>query len=198
MTDKRFNNIPSDRIQIRHTTQEGTKIVDYYMSRAIAVVGVVFAITEKETYVLTVLRSEKMRDEANKIGVICGYLDYNETCYEGITREIYEETSLYLPDYNKYLIFDNNKQPFYVQDDPKKDKNQNVSLTYLLAFDFSSNPEAFPNEIEKYTDHETAEVKWLIFTDFYNETREWAFNHDERIRTAHKYFNSNFDEKRKI
>jgi ADP-ribose pyrophosphatase YjhB (NUDIX family) len=133
-----------------------------------------------------------MREEPLKYGAPSGYLDWNETGFEGMTREVYEETSLYLPNYEPFLIFDNNKQPFFVQDDPKKDKNQNISLIYLLAYDFSSDPVSFPIESEKYTNSETTKVEWLKLSDFFNEGREWAFNHDERIVTAHKFFNANF------
>lgn len=185
-----FNNKPNEHIIYHYDNGTGVKVhQDYWISRAPAVVGIVFAFfVEGGTRVLIIKRSNNMVDESNKFGAPSGYLDWNETGYEGIIREIYEETSFYIPDYNKFMIFNNNKQPFYINDDPKKDAHQNISLIYLLSFDFSTDPTIFPIDIEKYTDHETAEVKWLKLSDFYNENREWAFHHDEIITKAHKYF----------
>jgi len=196
MEKPKFNNRANDHVIFAvHSQHSGLKMrQDYWVSRAPAVVGIVFAFgVEGGTRVLVIKRSKNMREEPLKYGAPSGYLDWDESGFEAMTREVYEETSLYLPIYEPFLIFDNNKQPFFVQDDPKKDKNQNVSLTYLLAFDFIGDPESFPIEIEKYVDHETAEVRWLKLTDFFNESREWAFNHDERIVMAHKFFNKNFE-----
>lgn len=193
MEKRKFKNRPNEHLMLGLDTSNHKIRRDIWISRAPAVVGIIFAFgIEGGSRVLIIKRSKKMREEPNKYGAPSGYLDWDESGFEGMTREVCEETSLYLPYYDPFLIFDNNKQPFFVQDDPKKDKNQNVSLTYLLAFDFISDPESFPLAIEKYTDHETAEVKWLKLTDFFNESREWAFNHDERIIMAHKFFNKNF------
>lgn len=194
MTTPKFNNRPNPHIIHYYNNFEGEKVnIDYWISRAPAVVGIVFAYgVEGGSRVLVIKRSNKMRIEPNKYGAPSGFLDWDETGFEGMTREVYEETGLYLPNYDPFLIFDNNKQPFFIQDDPKKDVLQNISLTYLLAYDFTSDPESFPLEIEEHIDHETAKVQWLKLTDFFNETREWAFNHDERIVMAHKYFNKNF------
>lgn len=197
MENPKFNNKPNPHLIHHYDSGTGIKVhQDYWISRAPAVVGIIFAFgVEGGSRVLAIKRSNKMREEPNKYGAPSGYLDWDETGFEGMTREVYEETSFYLPNYEPFLIFNNNKQPFFVQDDPKKDKNQNISLTYLLAYDFTSDPESFPIEIEKYSDSETARVEWLKLSDFYNESREWAFNHDERIVMAHKFFNSNFTRK---
>jgi len=167
--------------------------LDIWISRAPAVVGIVFAFgVEDGTRVLVIKRSDKMPDEPNKYGAPSGYLDWDESGFDGMTREVYEETSLYLPNYDPFLIFDNNKQPFYVHTDPTTDKNQNVSLTYVMAYDFSSEPDFFPKDIENHYDFETAKVLWLKLSDFYNAIYPWAFNHDQRIKMALEYFNKNF------
>lgn len=187
--EKKFYNTPNERIQIRHTTNDETKVLDYFISRSVAVVGVVFAIPlVGSTCVLITKRSNKMRDEANKYGVPCGYFDYDETGYEAMMREVYEETSLYLPDYSDILFTNNHEKPIFIQDNPIKDKRQNVSLIYLSVYDFSGCMNRFPTEIVKYTDKETAEVMWMSLIDFYtkNNEMEWAFNHDETIKNAIK------------
>lgn len=195
MEKPKFNNRANDHVVFAvHSEHSGLKMrQDYWVSRAPAVVGIIFAFgVEGGTRVMVIKRSKNMRDEALKYGAPSGYLDWDESGFEGVTREVYEETSLYIPNYESFLIFDNNKQPFFVQDDPRKDKNQNISLTYVIAYDFNGHQEFFPQDVEKYTDHETEKVEWLKLSDFYNESREWAFNHDERIKMALEYFNKNF------
>lgn len=192
----KFNNIPNEYLMLQIDNGINKFKRDIWISRAPAVVGIIFTFgIVGGSRVLVIKRSKKMREEPNKFGAPSGYLDWDETGFDGMIREVYEETSMYLPDYDPFLMFNNNREPFFVQCDPKKDKNQNISLTYVLAFDFSNNPDFFPIDIEKYTDSETALVEWLNLQDFYNEKREWAFNHDERIVMAHKYFNNNYVKK---
>ena len=194
-TKPEFNNRPNDHIRFGFDskTYEKPIKIDYWISRAPAVVGIIFTLgLEGGVRVLVIKRSKNMREEPLKFGAPSGYLDWDETGFEAITREVFEETSLYLPDYSPFLMYNNNKQPFYVQSDPTKDKNQNVSLTYVMVYNFKDSPDFFPEEIEKYTDRETAKVEWLNLNNFYNtDNREWAFNHDERIKMAHEYYNKN-------
>jgi len=164
--------------------------LDIWISRAPAVVGIVLAFgVEGGSRVLVIKRSENMPDEPNKYGAPSGYLDWDESGFEGMTREVYEETSLYLPDFDPFLIFNNYEQPFYVHSDPTTDKMQNVSLTYVMVYDFHKEPDFFPLDIENYTDTETAKVEWLKLQDFYNSKYEWAFNHNKRIEMAVRYYN---------
>lgn len=187
-----FKNTPNDYIRMNYSTQHGNVALSYYISRAPAVVGIIFALgLEGGTRILVIKRSKNMCEEPLKFGAPSGYLDWDETGFEGITREIFEETSMYLPDYEPFLQFDNDKQPFYVQSDPAKDKNQNVSLTYVMAYNFKDSPDFFPEEILNYTDRETAKVEWVKLVDFYNSNREWAFNHDERIKSAYEFLVKN-------
>ena len=170
MTPK-FNNTPNQHL---------------FISRAPAIVGVIFALRPGGIKVLITKRSATMMDEPNKYCVPCGYLDWDETGYEGMTREVFEETSLYLPDYEKFKKFDNNKQPFWVKTDPK-DNRQNVSLLYLTYFDFSAfDVLHFPYFVEQYTCKETSWVKWMPVREFFevHETMEWAFGHDRTIKNA--------------
>jgi 8-oxo-dGTP pyrophosphatase MutT (NUDIX family) len=190
---KKFNNTPNGRIQLRLQTNKENTELDYWICRAVAVVGVVFTMPlVGGIQVLTTKRSMEMRDEAGKYGVPCGYLDWDESGYDGMVREIYEETSLYLPDYEKFLVRNNNKMPFTIHDNPKKDNRQNVSLIYYSMYDFHEEMQLFPTFIEKYTDRETAEVRWMSLIDFYNKydhEYEWAFRHNETIKEALQAFN---------
>ena len=93
--------------------------------------------------VLTIKRSKTMRDEPNKWAVPSGYFDWDENGYESMTRELYEETSLYIPDYQKFNIFDNHKQSFYTKTTPATNR-QNIVLMYIVVFEFGEDIDNFP------------------------------------------------------
>jgi len=192
---RKFNNRPNYHLRYNYNDGRGLKIdQDFWISRSVAVVGVVFAVKNDGMYVLITKRSQKMLDEAGKYGVPCGYLDYDETTHEAMIREVYEETSVYLPEYEKQLIFNNNKQPIYINDNPNN-KRQNVSHIYLSVFDFVENePDKFPLFAETFTNKETAMVKWMKMIEFYStyDDYQWAFNHDDTIKDAMRFFNENF------
>lgn len=162
-----------------------------WISRAPALVGVIFMIHPTAMHVLIIKRSEIM-DEPNKFAAPSGYLDWDETGYEGITRELFEETSFYLPEYEKFCVFDNNKESFFTQTNPKADKKQNVSIYYISLYDFTENVDKFPFDIEKFKCNETAEVKIMPVKTFFNSQLDWAFHHDERIKQALEFLNKNY------
>ncbi len=197
MSSPIFKNKPNGRIQMKYTAPDGAvNSMDYWISRAVAVVGVVFAIKDNSISVLIEKRSKNMRDETLKMGVPCGYLDWDETKYDAMVREVYEETSFYMKDYEKFLIFNNNKMPFMCKDDPSENR-QNVSDIYLTVFDFDNEPDKFPVDVEKFSCHEVEFVRWMSLREFYNTCNNyhWAFNHDETIKSALKFFTNNFDKR---
>jgi len=158
-----------------------------WVSRSPAVVGVVFIKNGKDYYVLTEKRSSIML-EPNKWAVVSGFLDWNENGYEAVIREIYEETGLYIPDYKNELIFDNKKEPFFINTDPKTDQLQNVSIGYMFVIDFTNIK--FPSFVEKHKDKEIKKVKWLNLNDFLksNLKNSWAFEHNKLIVQSMEYF----------
>jgi len=156
-----------------------------------AVVGIVFILVDNTMKVLIVKRYKNMLDEAGKYGIPCGYLDWDESAFEAMTREVYEETSLYLPDYENYLVYNNKKQPIIIRDSHENNR-QNVSLIYLSVFNMNSRPDLFPDHILNFTNKETEKVEWMKITDFYlryEKEYKWAFNHNETIKEALKHFN---------
>jgi ADP-ribose pyrophosphatase YjhB (NUDIX family) len=194
MNVPQFKNRPNYHLRYNYNDGRGLKIdQDFWISRSVAVVGVVLADTVEGLKVLIAKRSQRMLDEAGKWGVPCGYLDWDETTHEAMVREVYEETSVYLPDIEKQLMFDNNKQPIQITDDPNS-KRQNVSLIYLSTYDFLDKMSKFPLHAEGFTSKETALVKWMKMIDFYSTCNEysWAFHHDDTIKDAIKFFNKNF------
>jgi ADP-ribose pyrophosphatase YjhB (NUDIX family) len=162
-----------------------------WLSRAPALAGIIFMIHPEGMHVLIIRRSEIM-DEPNKYAAVSGYLDWDETGYEGITREIFEETSFYLPEYEKFCYFDNNKEPFFTQTNPKVDKKQNVTLFYISVYDFTKEVDKFPKFIENYHCNEVNEVKIMLLKEFFNSQLDWAFHHDERIKQALEFLNKNY------
>lgn len=191
----KFNNVPNEHIVFNYDSGTGITIKrDYWISRATSVDGVVLALTDDGVVkILITKRSDIMHEEAGKYCVPCGHLDWQETRHNAMIREVYEETSLYLPDYDKYKIFDNNKQPFMVKDNPSDSKNQNIAHIYVTVLDFRSTMKDFPIEIENFTCGETSMVRWITSTDFYTSVREYAFNHDEAIKEAILFFNLNYN-----
>jgi ADP-ribose pyrophosphatase YjhB (NUDIX family) len=194
--EKKFNNKPNSHVKVYHKSSNGKFECDYWISRSIAVVGVIFAHHKNQVKVLITQRSERMVDEPYKFGVPCGYLDWEETIYFAMMREVYEETSFFMPDFEKLLLFNNDKQPFLIKDDPKKDKRQNVSFVYLSSYDFrNENEEKFPYDVEAFRNKETNLVKWMSINDFFLSYKNygWAFNHDETIKSAWQYYEDNFN-----
>lgn len=196
----KFKNIPNEHVILTYESKTNVTTLDYWISRAVAVVGVVLATTpltanQGGVKVLVTKRSKEMRDEPGKHVLPCGYLDWDESGYEGMVREVWEETSLYLPDYKKYLIGNNDEMPVIIHDKPTRDARQNVSMIYLSVYDFEKGMEDFPIGVEKYTDVETEEVRWMPLLEFFNRYEkeyEWGFRHDETIKEALKYFNRKF------
>ena len=149
---------------------------EIWESRSPAVVAVLFGITKNGTYVLSEKRSQNMQDEPGKWVLASGYIDWDESGWDALIREVYEETSFYMPNFEKYLIHDNNKTPFFVNTDPSENR-QNVALSYLLVYDFKK--KGLPRKVESYKDSEIEKVKWINFKDIFKYT--WAFSHDKRI-----------------
>lgn len=179
MNNLDFKNRPNEEVEL----VDGRKV---WLSRSPAVVGVVFALIGDDIFVLTEKRSSIM-DEPNKWAVVSGYLDWDENGFEGIRREIYEETGFLLDDYEDNLVFDNDRQPFYVHTDPTTDAKQNVSLSYIFAYQL----DYLPTSIETFMDKEISEVKWMNFLDINKGDKQWAFDHNKRIVSAAEYLSKN-------
>ena len=150
---------------------------EIWVSRSPATVAIIFGIYKGEVYVLLEKRSETMRDYPGRYCLICGYLDWDETGYEGVIRETYEEAGLYLPDFK---FKNNNKgQPFFVNTSPTENL-QNVALHYCFIIDFLNE---LPN-VGNYENNEIEKVEWVLTKDI--KKYDLAFNHYTRIKQAIK------------
>jgi len=187
MKKPRFKNRPNDHITYNFKSESsGVEIShDFWVSRSVSVDGYVFAIdSDGKGYILVIKRSSKMVEDPGKYGVPCGYLDWDETTYDAIIREIYEETSLYLPDYNQSIIFDNHKEPFHIDSLPyaEHNKRQNIVFNYVFLLDFRDSDKEFPRDIVNYTSKETSKVLWMPWDDYLNNVYiDWSFNHSSQI-----------------
>jgi 8-oxo-dGTP pyrophosphatase MutT (NUDIX family) len=192
MEAPKFKNRPNQHIRYHYNDGCGCTInQDFFIGRSTAVVGAVFAVNVNGIFVLITKRSKKMRDEPNKFGMPCGYLDWNETRYEAMIREVYEETSLYLPDYKKYLLFNNNEKSIISKDNPEEDKRQNITEIYLTVLDFTENEYELPTDIENFRCKETELVRWMNVSCVGKGHEQWAFHHDETIKKILAYYNDN-------
>lgn len=178
----KFNNIENKKII--------TSNKEYWISRSPAVVGVIFlTLNNEEIKVITVKRSNNMPTAPNKICLPCGYLDWNENGYNAMVREVYEETSLYLPSIKKYLVSNNDEQPFYVETRPDMDVNENVSLVYFSHYNFTENYDKIFEDIVKFKSDETDLVEIKPITDIHDlNDQSWAFNHNALTVRAFIYF----------
>jgi ADP-ribose pyrophosphatase YjhB (NUDIX family) len=162
-----------------------------YINRAPAVAGLVFALTKDEPKVLIGKRGKRMQDSPNKLGIPCGYLNWKETLHEGMMREVYEETSFYMPDYDDFLLYNHNKFPFLIKDQPTE-PHENVTMVYISIYDFEGISNDFLDGVENFKCRESQWTRWLPIREFF-ETRnpeEWAFKHDETIVKGWNVWNS--------
>lgn len=172
-TIKMFNNTSNECIK-------STEGKEYWISRSVALVANLFAKVNDNLYILTEKRSMKM-DSPGLQCLVCGYLDWDETGWEGITREIFEETGIEIEKLRKDVVYDNNKQPYYVKTEIDENK-QNVSLNYVILYDFDKDGHYVMLESEKFNDAEIDEVKWIHVDEIFNY--KWAFAHDKRINLS--------------
>ena len=160
----RSNNTPNKMIE-----HEGNV---YWISRSIAVVGLVFVYINGDLYVLMNKRGEGCSDFRGYWNLPCGYLDWDESGAEAVVREVYEETGLNLN--NHFLNID--IEPFKVETAVTANK-QNVTLRYKFILHLDKLPE-LTNEFNE--NNETAEIGWFKIEEIENKT--FAFGHKEIIK----------------
>ncbi len=135
-----------------------------WSGRYCAVVGFVFKQVNNDWFILANKRSNNTPDYQGYWNCPCGYLECNETGEEGVSREVLEETGVYIKPFEFTL--------YNVETDPKICNRGNVSLRYwTFNPDIESKTISTPNEVE--------EVKWINLFDI--KDYKWAFNHDNII-----------------
>jgi 8-oxo-dGTP pyrophosphatase MutT (NUDIX family) len=134
---------------------------EYWISRSNAVVGIIYKYENGEYYILANKRGKGCPDYVGKWNIPCGYVDYDENIFHAVSREIFEETGLNVPE--------NHWSLWVVNSDPS-DEKQTISFRFYATYgDYYgelSTEHSEPDEVE--------EIKWIPFSEI--ENYEWAFN----------------------
>jgi 8-oxo-dGTP pyrophosphatase MutT (NUDIX family) len=147
---------------------------EYWISRSIAVLGIVFVECKNDFYILANKRGKGTPDFSSYWNMPCGYLDYNETAEDAVIREIYEETGLNI-NKNKLNFLEINSSP-----DTNK---QNVTLRYFVKL-FVNSLKKLKLTNEKSEKDEVEKIKLINIKDI--DDYNWAFNHKELIEKYSK------------
>lgn len=162
---------------------------EYWISRAVAVVGVVIGVKNGNiSSFLVSQRGPGCPDFVGSWACTCGYLDWDETAEDGVVRELYEELGIKVSSSKANL--------WKVITDPKRDARQNVILRYIIPIDQDeleemvekSKLEMIDPEVRGGEHGEVSDVKLISVTDIPNYT--WAFNHDDVILEAYDNWKS--------
>ena len=146
---------------------------EYWISRSVAIVSVLIFHDKlsNDFFVLLGKRSDKM-EQPGKFCCPCGYIDWNENGWECAVRETYEETGLYIPDYEEKILFDNDKEPFYINTKPDSSR-QNIALSYGTFFNSVLNFNILKND----------EMIGIVYVNVKDLNGfDIAFNHEKRIK----------------
>ena len=134
---------------------------EYWISRSNAVVGIIYKYENDEFHILANKRGKGCPDYVGKWNIPCGYVDYDENILHAVSREIFEETGLNVPEKDWSL--------WVVNSDPS-DEKQTISFRFYTSFwnyyGDLTNEHSEPDEVE--------EIKWIPFSQI--ENYEWAFN----------------------
>lgn len=134
---------------------------EYWISRSNAVVGIVFKWENGQYHILANKRGKGCPDYVGKWNITCGYVDYDETIFDAVSREVFEETGLLVPKKDWKL--------WVVNSDPS-DEKQTISFRfytiYWNGYGNLTSENSEPNEVD--------EIKWIPFSEV--ENYEWAFN----------------------
>lgn len=149
----------------------------YWISRSVAVVGLVFLKFNNCWHVLANKRGKGCPNEVGKWCCPCGYLDYNEDGFQAVSREVYEETGINIP--SEYF------NPVEVK--YSTHGNQNVSHIFVCVLnDNLPGLSLIPNALHCEKD-EVDDIEWVDVEQFdvYKTNYDWAFGHELFIQ---KYF----------
>lgn len=141
-----------------------------WYSRAPAVVGCVFYEDGDDVYVLLNQRGKGTPDWQGYWSAPCGYLEWDEDCAEACTRELREETGVYIPSQDLTLVT--------VDSHPEHDKRQNVVSRYGIIIS-KEKAESFVLTDKDSEKDEVENICWSRIDAL--GTLDMAFNHLEII-----------------
>jgi 8-oxo-dGTP pyrophosphatase MutT (NUDIX family) len=182
-----FHNRPNPRLKvIEQLDQQGQFDVPkpgqiIYQSRSVAVVAIPIFVKLNTIYVPLQRRIEKAGDEeSGRWCLPCGYLDWDEDCWQAMARECWEELAL---DVNLYPVLAGSiTEPYKVNGDPNSDLRQNVTLRYRWYSKVDELPELIVNQAE------ASEAQWYPLISIQERAPlGMAFNHQELIEEATRW-----------
>lgn len=149
----------------------------YWISRHMATRSEVIVHYGDDIFVLIGKRGSGTPDFQGCWNIPCGYLEFDVTSKENATKELLEETGVFLPSFMWTLK--------HIEDDPKRSNLQNVTIVYQVHITMDMYEKAKAVGRLTMTDGgeenevETVELCKLTIDNINN--REWAFNHKERM-----------------
>ena len=144
----------------------------FWYSRSVATTIGVFCHDENGNLcVLANKRGKGTPDFQGYWNLVCGYLDHNETTSEAVSREVLEETGLYIP---------SEKFEFFNYEDSPKANRQNVTFRFTTFLDGTCDDYIFSKDGSE--ENEVDEIKWINVNEIDNYN--WAFNHCSLIKNV--------------
>ena len=156
----------------------------YWISRSMATRSELIVHDDNKIYILINKRGEGTPDFQHCWNIPCGYLEYDVTCAENATKELLEETGVFVPDIMWEFLG--------IEDDPQRGNKQNVTAVYQLHLHMSvyekykaigENMNIDGGEVNEVDDVELMEL-----TEENIENHQWAFDHKERVKSLLKQF----------
>lgn len=179
-----FNNRPN-----RCITVEGEPL---FIARDCAVAAQVFIYWAPQAswHVLLGKRGTNVPDFQGYWGFPCGYLDWDETLYQAVLREVWEETGLVLSElaHSKHIKqshnlptknMHTNPMPWKISDAPHSRKKQNI--THHFDFFMHWKGDDLPPLTIKHAEVNEAETAEWVLIDKAIEL-DMAFNHANNLK----------------
>ena len=156
---------------------------EFWISRSVAVMCVVLISQGDTTHVLLNKRGKGTPDYQGYWCCPCGYLDWNESAYEAVTREVWEESGINLEILNdKFESLYFSTDPWSVNSDPERRRRnyrQNVTLRFGAWFQLPQGQD-LPKLTSRHSEKE--EIADLAWINLLLPLTKCAFGHDRLIK----------------
>lgn len=144
----------------------------FWNSRSVSVTGIVYFIINNTPYILISKRGKGAADFQGLWNLPCGYIDFDETGEEAVTREINEETG--------YVVPPTNWKFFNIVTNPNQN-HQNIGIRYYTKYDFHPMEITPINLGEGGEIEEVEENRWINISEI--NDYDFAFDHGYLIHT---------------